>query len=131
MGERSVGLLSEPDGLGVLTVGDERGGEAAHAMEKQPQGFGGWRGKGGWHGAQSVAEAFLLHLFCGRGKSLGASVFHGNETEGLRERHAIGAGLKELDLGTDLAVNSLQGDITESAVADRALGEDRGTPGER
>jgi len=80
---------------------------------------------------RSVAEAVFFHLFCGGGEALGTCVLHGEEAEGLGERDAVGAGLKEFDMSTDFAEDGIQSDFTHGSVGNRAFGEDGGTSGKR
>jgi len=111
-------------------AGNERGGDTADAVQKQAQSFRCGGGKRRWFG-WSVAEALLLHLFCGRGEAPGTPVVHGDKPERLRERDAVGAGLQEFDVGADFAVHRIQGDITQGSMGNRAFREDGGTSGER
>jgi hypothetical protein len=100
-------------------------------VEEQAQRFGGWGRKRGWLGWQCVAETFLFHLFCGGGETAGACILHGEEAEGLGERDAVRAGLKEFNLSADFAEDGLHGDVAHGSVGNRAFGEDGGTSGER
>jgi len=70
-------------------------------------------------------------LFCGGGEPSGTFIIHSEETEGLRERDAIGAGLKEFDMSADFAENGTQSDFTHGPVGNRTFGEDGGTSRER
>lgn len=80
---------------------------------------------------RSVAVALLFHSFCGGGEALGTCIAHGEKAEGLRQRYAIGAGLKEFDIRGDFAEDGIHSDITHGSVGNRAFGEDGGTSGKR
>ena len=49
----------------------------------------------------------------------------------MRERHTIGAGLKEFDMSADFAENGTQCHFTHGSVGNRTFREDGGTSGER
>jgi len=48
----------------------------------------------------------------------------------LRERHAIGASLKEFDMGADFTKNGTQCDFTHGPAGNRTFGENGGTSGQ-
>ena len=49
----------------------------------------------------------------------------------MRERHTIGAGLKEFDMSADFAENGTQSHFTHGPPGNRTFGEDRRTSRER
>jgi len=101
-------------------------------VEEQAQRFGRWSGKK-WRQfrSRSVAVTLPLHSFCGGGEALGTGIAHGEKAEGLRQRYAIGAGLKEFDMRADFAEDGIHSDVTHGSVGNRAFGEDGGTSGQR
>ena len=72
---------------------------------------------------RGVAEALFFHLAGRRAESSGAVVVHGEKTEGLSERDAIGAGLQEFDLGGNFPKHRIQNHLSHNASLDRTLGE--------
>jgi hypothetical protein len=115
--------------LGRGTVGHKGGSEPADTMQELAQRLRGWGGKRFCR--RSVAEALFFHLFCGGSEAFGTRIIHGQETEGLRERHTIGASLKEFDMSADFAENRTHSDLTHGPARNRTFGEDGRTSGER
>lgn len=87
--------------------------------------------KTGWFFFRSIAETCFFHLLGGGDEPLGTGVVHGDETECLGERNAIGASLKKLDLGVDPPENRVQGYVTQSSLRNGPFGKNSRTARER
>src|ERR1035438_8678312 len=84
-------------------ISDDCRCQAADAVEQLADGFRGGCSKNvGW---RILAKALAFHLFCGGGEASGTGTLHGKKAEGLGERDAVGAHLKEFDLSADFAVD--------------------------